>query len=371
MRVIIFGHFIDHEITLAESLSDSDKVLVVMPGRTIPSRVANLGHRDFEVRLTGRSRLQVHPANILSFLEIWKQVMAFKPDVVHMEILGGFADLAYMSMFNRYPIVMTFHDVEIHKGEELSQRYVMRRILRNRADRIIVHGESLKKEMVEGFSIPVEKVEVVPLGAPELESFRKFERGDIKEEDHILFFGRIFEYKGLEYLIKAEPLITKEFPDAKIVIAGSGQDFGRYRAMMTGREEHFIVLNHFLSFEEGAGLFQKSCMVVLPYIEGSQSGVATLSYGFKKPVVATNVGSIPEVVHDGETGLLVPPRDSGALADAVLRLLRDRKLRAGMGERGNDLLRTSLSLAAVASRTREVYRRAIDSRIKGPPPGAS
>jgi len=363
MRVIIFGHFVDHEVALAESLSKNDRVLVLMPGRTIPERFAKPVHGDFDVRFTGRSRLQLHPANIISFFEVWNQVRAFEPDIVHMEILGGFADLAYLAMFNKYPVVMTFHDVESHKGEVLTRRNLMRGILRGRADKIIVHGQSLKEAMTERFSVPAEKVEVVPLGAPEFETFRKFQRNDIREEENlVLFFGRIVEYKGLEYLIKAEPAITKESPDAKIVIAGFCHDFGKYQTMMAGREERFVVLNRFLSFEEGAELFQRSSVVVLPYVEASQSGVVTVAYGFKKPVVATEVGSIPEIVRDGETGYLVPPRDSQALAEAVLRLLRDKKLRGEMGERGHSMLTTSLSMDAAAAKTREVYRNAITSR---------
>jgi len=363
MRVIIFGGFIDHEVMLAKALSKSDRVLVLMTGRTVPERVAKLVHGDFDVSSMGRSRLPFHPANIIAYVEAWHQVRAFEPDVVHMEIAGSFAELACRPMFSKYPVVMTFHDLEVHKGVRLPGANMVRRILRRRADRIIVHGQSLKETMIERFSVPAAKVEVVPLGAPELEAFRMFQRNDIREDENlVLFFGWIVEYKGLEYLIKAEPAITREFPDVKIVIAGTCQDFGKYQTMMAGREERFVVINRFLSFEEGAELFQRSSVVVLPYIEASQSGVVPVAYGFKKPVVATNVGSIPEIVRDGETGYLVPPRDPQALAGAVLRLLRDKKLRSEMGERGYSMLTTSLSSDVIATKMREVYRDAIDSR---------
>ncbi len=64
-------------------------------------------------------------------------------------------------------------------------------------------------------------------------------------------------------------------------------------------------------------------MVALPYTEASQSGVVSTAYGFGKPVVVTDVGSIPEIVDDGVTGLIVPPRDPAALAEAIIRLLKD------------------------------------------------
>ena len=78
-----------------------------------------------------------------------------------------------------------------------------------------------------------------------------------------------------------------------------------------------------MSDEVRATLFQQASVVALPYIEASQSGVVPLAYMHMKPVVATTVGGLPEMVDDGRTGYLVPPRDEQALATAVVRLLRD------------------------------------------------
>ncbi|MCS6940794.1 MAG: glycosyltransferase, partial [Roseiflexus sp.] len=63
--------------------------------------------------------------------------------------------------------------------------------------------------------------------------------------------------------------------------------------------------------------------VVLPYLEATQSGVAQLAIGFEKPMIATSVGGMPETIRDGETGLIVPPGDSAALADAIVRFFRE------------------------------------------------
>ena len=71
----------------------------------------------------------------------------------------------------------------------------------------------------------------------------------------VLFFGRIWEYKGLEYLIRAEPLITAEVPNVKIVIAGEGEDFDRYRRLMV-HPERFVVYNEYVSDDVRATLFQ-------------------------------------------------------------------------------------------------------------------
>lgn len=245
----------------------------------------------------------------------------------------------------------------------------MRGIVRKRADVTVVHGQSLKEKMVAEYRIKTDRVFVVPLGSPESKAFVMHRRADTTEEGNVvLFFGWIAPYKGLEYLIKAEPLITKEVPDAKIVIAGRGQDFGRYRAMMTGREDRFVVINRYISEEEGAELFQKSSVVVLPYVEASQSGVIPLAYEFKKPVVVTRVGSLPEVVRDGETGYIVPPKDQKTLAEAILRLLRDEKLREEMGENGYRFLLSDMNWDDIVKKTKFVYERAIGRRQRQPHP---
>jgi glycosyltransferase involved in cell wall biosynthesis len=74
--------------------------------------------------------------------------------------------------------------------------------------------------------------------------------------------------------------------------------------------------------------------VVLPYVEASQSGVVPTAYGFKKPIIATNVGSIDEIVDDGKTGLIVPCQDPRALAEAIIKLLNDDELRKKWGKKG-------------------------------------
>src|SRR5690606_20252897 len=133
----------------------------------------------------------------------------------------------------------------------------------------------------------------------EVAPFVKFEEADLEPDGRrVLFFGRIHRYKGLDYLIQAEPLITQKVPDARIVIAGTGEDFGRYEEAIAGRDA-FEVHNYRIPYEEGARPFQQASVVALPYVEASQSGVIPPASGFRRPVVVTDVGSLPEVVDDG------------------------------------------------------------------------
>jgi glycosyltransferase involved in cell wall biosynthesis len=265
-----------------------------------------------------------------------------------------------LPFLRQYPLVITIHDPRHHVGDRGAQNtpQPIYDFGFKRADKIIVHGHQLKTVVVDQVGIDAELVHVIPLIVHGDDTVHR----QIQEEDYsILFFGRIWEYKGLEYLIKAQPLIAAKIPEARIVIAGQGEDFARYRRMMIN-PECFEVHNEYVSDDKRAELFRRSSVVVLPYVEATQSAVIPLAYTFAKPVVATTVGSLPEVVDHGQTGYLVPPRDERALAESIVRLLRDKDVRHQLGANGKRKVNTECSAEAVAKQTLTVYDRAIFGR---------
>ena len=365
MRIICFGGFIDYQIQLANALCKKETVMLVIPANKLPSEHLGAIDKKVDFHLLGKGKSLYHPASLLILSSFIKSIKEFKPNIIHLQAGGGPIDLFTLSFLRKYPLVATFHDPKLHVGEPHYHRlnFIMY-WERKYSNQIIVHGEKLKEQMIKEYNIPNEKVHAIPIGEHEVAPFKKYEREDIKEDGNlILFFGRIWEYKGLEYLIKAEPMITKEVPDAKIVIAGTGEDFKKYENMMVNRD-NFIVHNYRIPYKEGAELFQRCSLVALPYIDASQSGVISTAYGFKKPVVVTDVGAIPEIVDDGITGFIVPPKNPEALADAIIKLLNDEKLRKQMGENAYKKLKTDLSWDNIAEKTIGVYKKAIEDRSR-------
>ncbi len=177
----------------------------------------------------------------------------------------------------------------------------------------------------------------------------------------MLFFGRIWPYKGLEYLIRAEPAISAAVPDVRIVIAGRGEDLARYRALMR-HPERFEVRDEYVPYDGIGSLFRAASVVALPYIGGSNSGVLHTAYAYGRPVVATSVGGLPEVVDEGRSGFVVPPRDPDALAAAIVRVLREPGLAAAMGARALEKARTEHDPATAARLTLPVYEAALRRR---------
>lgn len=359
MRIILFGSFIDYQIQLANVLSEKNTVMLMIYANGLPEEFIEIIDEKVNFFLLGRGKPWYHPINILVLNDTIKRIKQFKPDVIHLQ-RGGISDLVLLPFFKKYPLVTTFHDVKLHIGEEsFWEEKFIRYWVRKYSDRIIVHGEKLKNQMVQEYGLSSEKVHAIHIGEHEVAPFKIHTRKDLTEDGNlILFFGRIYEYKGLEYLIKSEPLITRELPDAKIIIAGTGEDFKKYESMMINRA-NFIVHNYRIPYKEGAEIFQRCSVVALPYIDASQSGVISTAYGFKKPVVVTDVGAIPEIVDDRKTGFIVPPKNSGALADAIVKLLKDEKLRREMGENAYKKLKTDMSWNKIAEKTIKVYKEAM------------
>ena len=362
MRIVSFGGFIDYQIQLANALCKKNTVMLVIPANKLPSEHLGTIDKKVDFHLLGKGKSLYHPTSLLILKDFIKKMNEFKPDVIHLQLGGSIIDFALLPFFKRYPFVATFHDVKLHTGENSWKKNFIRYWERKYSNQIIVHGEKLKEQMIKEYGLPDEKVHAIPIGEHEVAPFKIYERKDLKENGNlILFFGRIWEYKGLEYLIKAEPMITKEVPDAKIIIAGTGEDFKKYEEMMANRD-NFIVYNYRIPYKEGAELFQRCSIVALPYIDASQSGVVPTAYGFKKPVVATNVGAIPEIVDDKITGFIVPPKNPEALADAIVKLLKDEKLRKEMGENAYKKLKNDMSWDKIAEKTIEVYEKTIEDK---------
>lgn len=144
----------------------------------------------------------------------------------------------------------------------------------------------------------------------------------------LLFFGIIRPYKGLKYLLEAMPHIIKQLPDVCLIIAGEfWEDVDEFRRQIkTLRlDDNVKIVNRYIPNEEVGTYFSAADIVVLPYISGTGSGIVQIAYGFHKPVIATKVGCLPEVVDHDKTGFLVEPMDSLAIAEAVISYYKKRK----------------------------------------------
>ena len=293
--------------------------------------------------------------------QISRLIGQYRPDVIHVHDEADYRLYGGLALSGRNPTVLVVHDPELHPGYKANKSagFVKPR-MRHAAERVIVHGEDIKKRLLDVDIIPENRIRVVNHGAYDL--YLRWRPVESSSKGlRVLFFGRILEYKGLEYLIKAAPEVVEQVPGVKFVIAGSGPDWQRCKGFIE-TPDIFVIHDCNVLDSDVARLFHEASVVVLPYIEASQSGVLAIAYAFGVPSVVTNVGSLPEVVHDGETGLVVAPRDSHALAEALVKLLTDSDLRERMGRNAQyEAENGALSWDSIAAETVNVYHDAMRS----------
>lgn len=142
---------------------------------------------------------------------------------------------------------------------------------------------------------------------------------------YILFFGKISRYKGIDILFQAMKRVNKECPECKLIVAGNGSfpfNIDEYKKL------HYIeIRNRFIPEDELVELIMNAAFVVCPYTDATQSGVIMSAYAFNIPVIATNVGALPEMVIQDKTGYIVKPKDTISLAEAIVNLWKDEDLR--------------------------------------------
>jgi glycosyltransferase involved in cell wall biosynthesis len=147
----------------------------------------------------------------------------------------------------------------------------------------------------------------------------------------VLFFGTWSAYKGIDVLFDAVPEVRRRVPDARVIVAGAVAGVDQAALEARARELGVETRPGYVASADVPALFGAARVVVTPYRRATQSGVIHLAYTFERPVVATSVGDLPAVVQHERTGLLVPPDDPAALADALVRVLSDRPFAERLG----------------------------------------
>lgn len=312
-----------------EFFDKSVKIIELNTGNTIKNFILNtlLFHR------------------MLNFLSV---ITKINPDIIHLHDGHPWVGIL-LPFLSKYKIITTVHDVTPHIGYRYIDQAISLKIHLKYSDALIVHGKNAKETLAK--ELKNKNIYIVPHG--DYSFFNKICKDEYEEEPfHILFFGNIVAYKGLPYLIQAAPLISDKIPNIKVIIAGSGNFIEKETIE---KSPYFEIHNYFIAEKDVGKYFQRASLVVLPYIEGTQTGVIPIAYAFKKPVVVTNVGSIPEVVDEGITGYIVPPKDPNALANAIIKLLNNDSLRKQMGENAYNKMEKELSWDFIAGETCKIY----------------
>lgn len=278
---------------------------------------------------------------------------------VHLSSRASFwrkAVVCLLARLARRPYLLHVHGSEFAEFFEecspLARRVVCGVLAK--ADLVLALSEAWRATL-EGIS-PRARIEVltnaVPL--PPLEDLRP--AGE--RQPTLLFLGEIARHKGVTELAQAYARVADRFPQLKLVYAGTGaamEEVRRFPAQL--RLEGRIECTGWLESQRKRAVLAEATIFVLPsYVEGMPMALLeAMSWGL--PALATAVGGVPEVVTDQVNGLLVPPGDVAALADAIARLMSDPLLRERLGRAARETVTTRFSLHVAVERLLEIYRR--------------
>lgn len=356
MKVLLLGFWhTEYCVKLANSLSKHLTVKLMLPVNIAGDIIENLFPAvDLELFKKVKRR---NPINLYHSFNIFRSIRQYSPDIVHIQC-SGHAWFCFVLPFVKLKnkLVFTIHDPLPHPGEETFVRDIADRLVRSIGDHFIVHARALKNQMINIHHVDTDNIDVVNIGSYNFNEDQT--NNHFIDQNNILYFGRIQDYKGIEYLIAAEPLISKNIDNFKIIIAGTGKSLIPYLDRIKNRKR-FIIINKHISETELDSLFQSASFVVLPYTEASQSGIIPLAYSYYKPVITTDVGGLSEVIDDGITGKIVPPRNTEKLAEAICMMLMNKELTKQMGENAYKKQKTDLSWDLIAQKTIKVYSRCL------------
>lgn len=366
MKIALLAfHFAEYASRLALALSQKHEVLLLIRSDNAQDELADDLRALVQARVAVRSvehRRLRDPRILGTVLSIYRMVRDFSPDVLHIqETYLACLVLSIWPLRRHFPIVLTVHDHAPHSGRGSTIHWrerVYGQWLRGQANRLIVHGARTRAECEKLDRSLAGRIDAIPHGTLGKANVSDNILGG--EPGTFLFFGRIEAYKGLRYLLDACEILHSRGHDFRLIVAGSGSDLEHHRKRI--RATAWVeLIDRYISAAEVPDLFQRAMAVVLPYTDATQSGVSAMAFAFSRPVIATSVGDVPDVVIDGQTGLLVPPRDAEALGHAMGRILADRGLRDSLAAGAVRFAKEKLSWPRIADMTCDAYQRAINA----------
>lgn len=339
-------------------------------GSDVAAAAAELGFRVHEVPLIGALDPVTDARSIRALTRI---VRGGRYDVVHAHgfkagLVGRFA----ARRGGAGTFVVTVHNPVLTRTDtpSLARRAyrLLERTFQGRVARYIAVSRYISRELTDDFGLPVDKVTVVygsVDAAPFLEPHDRREARLALALDPdipvVAFAARLSDQKGVGTLLEASPRIIARFSDARILIGGSGPEEteARHLAERLGIADHVTWagwITDMPAFLAAVDVFVSPALT-------EAFGLALLEVGAAGvPVVATRVGGVPEVILDGETGLLVAPADAVALADGVLSLLGDQGLARRLSSAAKERVLAEFSLSRTVAGTVAVYEAALATR---------
>lgn len=361
IKVVLAAGAEKHLLTLLSGLRarniDAHLVLLVEPDKPMDDYVTAAKSRGIPVQRLVIQR-DLDPMLYRRLAQVLRQL---RPDVVHTHLLH--ADLYGIpaARMAGVPVIVSSRHNDNAFRRRAPFKQVNQRLWRM-ADAGIAISDAIARFTVEVEGAPSSKIHRIYYGLEPIQPINPAaaraalieEWGMMPEAILLGSVSRLIEQKGISYGIRAFAQVIEQYPNARLLIVGDGVLRGSLE-----KEVGALGLTnrvYFLGWREDiASLMAALDIFVMPSLWEGFGLVLLEAMAQATPIIASAVSAIPEIVVDGETGLLVPPRDVDALASAMSRLLGDAPLRQHMGLLGQDRLETHFSASRMVDETAALY----------------
>jgi glycosyltransferase involved in cell wall biosynthesis len=298
--------------------------------------------------------------NYKLLMDLRKNIVGNKYDLLHF--VGNNPWIVFLNyLVKNIPKIHTIHEPYpfVHMTKYRLQRFkrTVNLILRS-STHVIVPSQVSYNRLQNHYKISNIRISIIPFGPFEI--YKEYsDNRIIKEDNLLLYYGYIDEYKGIDILIESMMKISKENKKLKLIIAGGN---GHIDQNSFQSNPNIEVFNRHLSNKEIAEFNQLATLVICPYTAASQSGVVMTSFAFGNPIIATNVGAMPEMIEDKVTGIIIEPGNSDLLCKAILDLFQNpqkiNELRCNVRSK---YLNSENSWLNIAEQTYRLYQKQIKS----------
>jgi glycosyltransferase involved in cell wall biosynthesis len=310
------------------------------------------------------AKLQVPFFLVAESFALLRIIRKEKPDIINAHWLVPQGLVAtFIKPFTKVPIVMTAHGSDVFSFRT-GYKAKLLRFIAGKADALTVNSTATQSIVKNTYW---QEAEIIPMGV-DLTKFtgkpgsRRFLKEHGINGPLLLTVGRLIELKGFRHAIEAMPLIKQSYPKAKLVIVGDGPDEEMLKklSIISGVNENVIFTGR-VTPDKMPEIFAACDIYLCPSKEVKDGGTEALgvvlleALATGKPVVAADSGGIPDIIKDNQTGLLVPQANNQALADGVIKLLSDKRLRNRLVKSGQAYVQSDFSWPGIAKRFNNLY----------------
>jgi len=319
------------------------------------------------IRKSILAKIQVPFLFLMEFIYMKKIIKKEKINLIHAHwILPQGVLAALFKKILNIPYIVTVHAGDIFPIRSIFFRYLSKITLKN-CDYCSANSSYTKKAILD--ITQVEKINVIPMGV-DFDLFRRHKKNNsIRKKFNIngkfiLFVGRLAEKKGLKYLIIAMQNVLKKFPDAKLIIIGDGSEKDNLTKLISERGiSKNVIFAGKINNKELPDYYSAADVFVGPSIVTKKGDTEGLGIVFLESlasgtcVIGSNVGGIPDIIKDNETGLLVKEKNPKELAETIINVLSNEKLKNKLTKQGYIYIKDKFSWKNVAKK--------FDNIIKG------